>query len=159
MKISTLFGFLAALPTSYACSDNATFTFGTYFYSVGNVLTVQTCEWITTNSLKEDIRRGKWCNKSINGTVVGNECPVACLRCSGEPSSIPSEEPSVNPTNVPSSTPSVTPSYIPSYVPSHVPSIEASSKPSLMPSSKPSKDPSAQPSKYPSDTPSLVPSN
>ena len=68
---------------NYCCLDNTSFVFGKFPYRGGFVN--RTCEWITENPDRVEIRRERWCNRDFYGdgpgALVKDYCPVACGEC------------------------------------------------------------------------------
>jgi hypothetical protein len=156
MKSKNLFISMATLSTTaIACIDNSSYSFGSYFYVPGSRETVRTCDWIVQNSNKVEIRRANWCEQNVNGTIVKEECPIACLACTSSPTGIPSE--SFNPSSIPSDEPSSNPTSQPSAEPSLSPTSTPTSSPSAEPTSSPSAHPLITPTAKPSSSPSSVP--
>jgi hypothetical protein len=62
------------------CADNMTFTFGSYLYS--NQIITRNCAWIIDSHTKTETCQSKWCKE---GSLVQNECPVACEVCDACP--------------------------------------------------------------------------
>ena len=71
---------LAAIPAASACSDSDTYTFGTYEYNAG--FTTRNCAWLTDNPTESAARIAEWCDQSVGGSPVYNNCPVSCDACS-----------------------------------------------------------------------------
>ena len=72
---SSLLLLLGLLPSSLACTDNSAYVFAP----------LKTCAWIIVNASKATERQAKWCSQTINGSVVMEECPVACDSCPTAP--------------------------------------------------------------------------
>jgi hypothetical protein len=72
-----LAGAEAAVPS--VCEDDADYKFGKY--TLEGVKTTRTCDWITANEEKESRRKSRWCEKTKNGEIVKEKCPVACDLC------------------------------------------------------------------------------
>mmetsp|Transcript_20956 Transcript_20956/g.25783 ORF Transcript_20956/g.25783 Transcript_20956/m.25783 type:complete len:360 (-) Transcript_20956:265-1344(-) len=164
---------LVALPSALACVDSSTYTFGHYEFN--GATTIRDCAWITVNFNKIETRQDEWCGVEVGGSLVSDECPVACDACpvtaapsvppptasptvSAAPTAAPTRPPSPAPSPFPTARPSSVPSESPSDVPSTVPSDMPSDIPSFMPSDLPSKNPSDMPSDMPSFMPSDMPS-
>ena len=58
------------------CNDDPTFSFGGYEWN--GTITTRTCEWITANPQRTQVRRDNWCNVGN----VSEKCPEACDTCS-----------------------------------------------------------------------------
>ena len=91
---NTIFLALTAIQTATvsSCMDSSTYTFGSFQYN-GETVT-RTCAWITQNASLVADRQANWCNEPINGSIVKEECQVACNSC-------PIEGPTANPTMAP----------------------------------------------------------
>lgn len=61
------------------CFDDPAFSFGGYEY-MGKFET-RTCEWITANPQRTQVRQDNWCNKDD----VGEKCPESCNKCPAPP--------------------------------------------------------------------------
>jgi len=133
---------LVALPSALACVDSSTYTFGHYEFN--GATTIRDCAWITVNFNKIETRQDEWCGVEVGGSLVSDECPVACDACpvTGAPPTASPRTISAAPTAAPTRPPSPSPSplspssckraYSSSDVPSNVPSNNTSSS-SLLP--------------------------
>ena len=118
-----------------ACTDSTTYTFGTYDYN--GATETRDCAWITANNAST--RRNDWCSDTVDGAVVGDECPVACQVGCAAPTTSPTKAPTASPTMAPSVT------MKPSAAPTRPP------KSSMHPST-------STPTSYPNYSPSVSPS-
>mmetsp|Transcript_5717 Transcript_5717/g.7037 ORF Transcript_5717/g.7037 Transcript_5717/m.7037 type:complete len:226 (+) Transcript_5717:124-801(+) len=96
-----------------SCDDSTTFTFGSYQYNAER--TTRDCAWIKANEDSVEQRQERWCTYDYEGTIVQDECPLACNVCapsampsiSSSPTDPPTLEPSISPSGTPSSQPTL----------------------------------------------------
>ncbi len=120
-------------PTSgSSCTDSNTYSFGSYTQKNGETVT-RNCAWITKNASRVTKRRNRWCDKTVEGKLVQNECPDACNSKTSCVTSSPTSRPSLDPSNKPTSTPSGGPTQSPSNESTQSPSYNE--KETLEPSS------------------------
>jgi len=145
------------VPTSFRCSDHATFQF-----SIGSK--DYTCASFGSSNMPET-KKQKNCDKlhMMEGEKMQLRriCMDACGNC-GSKSESPSESPTESPTNSPSLRPTEDPTLFPSKVPtsgpSKSPTDSSSLEPTEVPSSGPSKSPTDSSSLEPTEVPSSGPS-
>ena len=139
-------------PQVLACTDSTTYEFGQYLYMGDWVPRV--CSWITqpTNPTNVANRRETWCDETVDGSLVSDECPLACDAC---PSAAPTTDPTPTP---PTSHPTVSPPTSQPTVSLH-PTAGPTRPPSPMPSPFPTARPTSDPTSYPTTYPSSNPTN
>jgi hypothetical protein len=59
------------------CGNDPNFSFGSYVYE-GDIIETRTCDWITEDPQRAQVRREYWCN---NDVLVNEKCPEACNKC------------------------------------------------------------------------------
>ena len=94
MKNSLLL-LLGFLPSALGCVDSTIFEFGTYEYN--RQVTTRTCAWLTASSQQEATRIAEWCDATVDGTLVKDECAATCDAC---PTAAPTATPTAAPTLV-----------------------------------------------------------
>ena len=115
------------------CKDSEAFTFGIWEWNQNEKN--RTCDWLThdTNPITTEGRISKWCDKTYNGYLIKDYCPLTCRICE-YPSSMPSRKPSLQPSIHQSGHPSILPTVYFSNVPSKLSSSFPTENPSTAPS-------------------------